>query len=281
MLYKIGFENYKNADDKNCGLYEFNLIKEQIEKIKFDSKHLIIVNGMLSEDECSSLKDIMKYYDKKNRIYILTDLSLVNNNLDIAKECGILLHSSKNIYFGKDMFDENYYSYIPDLYYDENRTRNYIKSDIILFGGSFGSTILNDYSVQKYIFNDDGIVNDKILFMFKGRANDYRVNYNDYKKILDLCKYILCIKREEFIDDAWVTPRLLDGISSYCLPLVDKDYDVEYNYPKEYLCKDYNDVRKLMDYFENNKLEKEEIIQNLRNEAKERKNNFLKLIESL
>lgn len=281
MLYKIGFENYKNADDKNCGLYEFNLIKEQIEKIKFDSKHLIIVNGMLSEDEDSNLKDIMKYYDKKNRIYILTDLSLANNNLDIAKECGILLHSSKNIYFGKDMFDETYYSYIPDLYYDENRTRNYIKSDIILFGGSFGSTILNDYSVQKYIFTDDGIVNDKILFMFKGRANDYRVNYNDYKKILDLCKYILCIKREEFIDDAWVTPRLLDGISSYCLPLVDKDYDVEYNYPKEYLCKDYNDVKKLMDYFENNKSEKEEIIQNLRNEAKERKNNFLKLIESL
>lgn len=281
MIYKIGMSKYQNGNsDKNCGLFESELIKDQLRKIKTKNK-LIIINGMMDEWDKESLDFIMNNYDKNQMIFILTDLSLLENNLDIIKKCGILLHSSKNENFGKDLCKNSFYSFVPDLYYDENRIRCNIKSNIIVFGGSFGSTILKDESITDYVCDEDGKVYDNILFMFKGYRNDYRISYDEYRKVLDLSKYILCIKRESFIQDAWVTPRLLDGLSSFCFPLVDKNYDVEYDYPKEYLCSSYVDVVNLMNYFSSHEKEMNEIIEKLRSEALKRKENFSKLIKSL
>lgn len=277
LTYKIG-QNLYNGSDKNCGMYEYELIKKEL--YDFDDKKLFIVNGLLSENDKTVLKILMDKLERKDIVFILTDLSLMQNNIEIIKQCGILLHSSKNPEFGKNICERRYYSFIPDLYYDDDRQKCRFKSDIIVFGGSFGNTIINDENVSKYVMKD-GKVNDKILFMYKNGNVDYRIPYEEYKKVLDLSKYILCIKRKNFIQDDWITPRLLDGISSYCFPLVDYLYDYEYDYPLEYQCRNYDDVVRIVDYMNKHELEKEEVINTLRRKAKERKVNFTKLVNSL
>lgn len=275
MLYKIGIGMYKGKD-KNCGLFESDLIHNELIKIDNAKDKLFILNGKMDSSSKIELKEKMQNYEKKNRIFILTDLALINKEIMI--ECGTLLHSSKLEYFADGWCDKSYYSYIPDLYYDNDRKRIEYKSNIIVFGGSFGGTMLSDETVKRYVFDKRRRINDNILFVHKSDSYDIRFSYEDYKNLLDMSKYILCVKRRLFKANKWVTPRLLDGISSYCFPLVDKDYDCEYDYPKSLLCNDYYDLKRIMDMDESDKMS---VLLYLRERANENKKRFSELVSSL
>lgn len=280
MLYKIGTAMYEVAEDKNCGMFEYDLIKKEC--IGMQKEKLIIVNGKFeSFKEQSELLRRMQNYEKKDIAFILTDLSLFEECKEIISCCSTLLHSSKREDFGKEICKNSIYSFVPDLYYDNDRKKNEMKSNIIMFGGSFGGTINDDANVRKYLLDSEGKVNERFLFFSKNGQNDLRLSYKNYLKVMDVCKYCLCVKRESFVKDMWVTPRLLDSISSHCMPLVDKNYDCHYNHPVEFICNDYDDVNKMIDYFEKNENEKNEIIEMLRKQSLERKQMFKKIINEI
>ena len=93
-FYKIGMDFYtsnKAVSDKNGGLFEYNVIKKELEDIVISSKMLIIVNGKFSsQDEELELFSKLKNYDIK--VFIATDIIALSENINIIKSCDYLLH---------------------------------------------------------------------------------------------------------------------------------------------------------------------------------------------
>ena len=116
-FYKIGSTNYvQNGTlvDKNSGMFEFHIIKSELNDIVCEKRVLIIVNGKFTMDEEQSLQNILNEYDLK--IFIASDIVALTDNRNIIDKCDILLHQCPNNSI--DTIDvKQDYSWVPELFY--------------------------------------------------------------------------------------------------------------------------------------------------------------------
>lgn len=220
MVGKVGIRQYKNStEDKNCGMFEYEIL----EKTVGNKSGIFILNGMPKDEfEVEMFCDLA---DKKDCYFVLTDYSLAKPNEEIIKRCKKVFHSSLEKDFSEKRFGvEGTYSFIPNCYMNVNRySKNSFKNNMCIFGGSFGGSIVEDSNFSEVY----KIASNHIFLLLKNNKFDSRLNYENYLKLIQSFMYCLCLKRESYEDVRWVTPRFLDAISNFCMPIVYESYDLQ------------------------------------------------------
>lgn len=243
-LYKIGIDNYINKDDKNGGLYEFNLIKKasKMYRPRFNNI-LLIVNGKFVDDcEEENLLNTIKNTDAL-KIFIATDEICFINNNDIIRNCDVLLHQSPGNNYN-EFKAAQYYSWIPELFYKKIDVPTSQVNKLFFGGGTRG----NEAILDSLIADIDTYT------LLKTDTKDNRIPYKDFQKLQSNFKYSFIISRPSYQSSGWVTPRFVEAISNYSFPIVHATYDKSnhYDYLYKYSCHEKvnstDDVKKVMSY---------------------------------
>lgn len=225
LIYKVGEANCNKVFDKNGGFYEYNLIKSEIAKLSDNGlgKCFVLVGGNLS-DESEYEKIISLIKKKKDKgykvIFIVTDsISLKEMSIDVIKRCDLLLHQA--VGFAFDNIDiEQKYSYVPELFYVDNEKPK-VQKDMIFFGG--GSYNRED-KIKEYLRKDNKM-KQGTFSIIKDSLNDERIEYSSLQLLMKMFKYSLIICRKEYRDNSWFTPRFVEAINNWSLPIVDIDFN--------------------------------------------------------
>lgn len=216
-VVKIGGQQGNTS--KNGGDFEFNLIKEELKDIDCND-FMVIVNGYGDESEILA--------SKKKKIFIITDSFAFKGNKNSIEQCDIIMHQSKKDLSFINKNKEQYFSYVPFLFYLEDRAIN--QSNNIIFGGA--NTGRED-KFQEYLFDEKELLRPNITaFVKKYCLNtgkvlyDDRIDYESFCQIMKYFKYTICFSREEYDKLQWVTPRFIEAISRFVFPFTDNNYAV-------------------------------------------------------
>lgn len=275
LIYKVGEANCNKVFDKNGGFYEYNLIKSEIAKLSDNGlrKCFVLVGGNLSdESEYEKIISLIKRKKEKGCkvIFIVTDsISLKEMSIDVIKRCDLLLHQAVGFEF-KDIDIKQEYSYIPELFYVDNK-KPIVQKNMIFFGG--GSYNRED-KINEYLRKDNemkqgtfSIVNDSL--------NDERIEYNSLQLLMKMFKFSLIICRKEYRENSWFTPRFVEAINNWSFPIVDIDFNKNRLY-NSYDVSSYEEMIKFIDNMDESK--REDKIIELKKEIKSNREKFAKNI---
>lgn len=237
-VWKIG-SYYENIEDKNGGKAEYNFIYNAIAKacegkaelmleptpLNHDEKGKIvsfIVNGKAGERDLERAELARKNSDVL--VFILTDYGFIPDNEPIIKMCDYVLHQSPLKQF--KLFDiPGEYSYVPELFYDESLPVSNMKMNLCFFGGNM---VGREQTFDMYLLESKNKANFKkkmAVFYKDDKGNDFRVEYNNYRRILSLFEFALISGRSAGSDVGWVTPRFVEAINAGCFPVLVDGYD--------------------------------------------------------
>lgn len=272
-VYKIGLSYYDGLkSDKNSGLFEYEIIKKELQGLVCKQKILVIINGLNSPEENEQLLKMMKDYDKK--IFIMSDSIALETCKEIMENCDVVLHQRyKGSY--EEIKTRQAYSYVPELFYKyicEYPIMEYQdKFECVNFGGN---NLRRQDKFDAYNISDK-IYSTRIKSYTEGY--DARVSHDEYIAELAGSKYSLMICREEYRNINWVTARFYESIAVDCLPLVDIDYckGLEDIFGKENIIRvsNFEDVKNVMQSMTKERFF--EIINKLRFNCFKRRNRFV------
>lgn len=278
-VYKIGLKRYvDNLDnhgdviDKNGGYFEYLKIREAIRSLDNDiylhKDMIIVINGLfVDKAEEDTLLQRMKLF--KDKVFIASDLIAFKNNLDIIRNCNYLLHQAPGHIFTEFKDIQQYYSYVPELFY--NNTLNFCKKDnLLMFGGGYRD---NEDIITEYLNAVDSIS----LVKRDDNSIDTRLTYTEYIKEMSKHAFNLVISRKEYQEVGWVTPRFVESIDNDVLPIVDSTYDKN-NYFGAIKCTPKN-VKAFIDFFKENEENRIILINYYRHRIERTANAFKSLIK--
>lgn len=275
LIYKVGEENCNKVFDKNGGFYEYNLIKSEIAKLSDNGlrKCFVLVGGNLSdESEYEKIISLIKRKKEKGCkvIFIVTDsISLKEMSIDVIKRCDLLLHQAVGFEF-KDIDIKQEYSYVPELFYVDNK-KPIVQKNMIFFGG--GSYNRED-KINEYLRKDNEM--KKMTFsIVKDSLNDERIEYNSLQLLMKMFKFSLIICRKEYRENSWFTPRFVEAINNWSFPIVDIDFNKNRLY-NSYDVSSYEEMIKFIDNMDESK--REDKIIELKKEIKSNREKFAKNI---
>lgn len=224
-IYKIGKKYYDEelcGKDKNSGIFEYDIIRNELKGIETELNVLIIINGKLEKQENDFVLNKMKGYDKT--IFIMSDSIALKTCKQIMNKCTLVLHQR---IFGlfKEITTKQAYSGVPELFYkyciipydkiDFQKKKNKI---------SFGGNDLNRRDkFEAYNINLD---NKKFSVRIKSYEDntDGRVSHDEYLEELKNCKHSLMICRKEYRNINWITARFFESIAVGTIPICDVDF---------------------------------------------------------
>lgn len=61
--------------------------------------------------------------------------------------------------------------------------------------------------------------------IIKDSLNDERIDYSSLQLLMKMFKFSLIICRKEYRDNSWFTPRFVEAINNWSLPIVDIDFN--------------------------------------------------------
>lgn len=218
-VYKIGLSWYDGIEDKNGGLFEYRIIKQELENIITDKTVLVIVNGKLACDEENFLLDKMKNFD--TTIFIATDIVAFDNNKRIIDAADYLLHQSPAI-LTQFYYKPQCYSYIPEMFYKYVEARKIEHNGKIIFGGGLRD---NEERILDYLSAVPSTA------YTKNKSTDARIPYHQYLDELAKHSYSLVISRKNYQNIGWVTPRYTECLALDTLPICDYTYDKFNHFP--------------------------------------------------
>lgn len=230
-VYKIGNNYYSGREDRNGGNYETNVIVNHIEKcagnvgFERDIDVAFVINGLKNENDREAFREIRLNYKKV--VFILTDAGFVEDNAEFIDQCDLMLHQSP-LCFGNDSYCsirgvKGKYSYIPELFYDETIPVSDIKKNLILFGGNIKG---REDDIKDFVFTKEGELRTFVFMLYKDEhGNDFRVNYENYRRFMSLFKFAYVSGRKAGSDIGWVTPRFVETINAGCYPILIGGYD--------------------------------------------------------
>lgn len=275
LIYKVGEANCNKVFDKNGGFYEYNLIKNEIIKLSNNGlkKCFILVGGNLSdESEYDKIINLIKRKKEKGCkvIFIVTDsISLKEMSIDVIKRCDLLLHQAVGFEF-KDIDIKQEYSYIPELFYVDNK-KPIVQKNMIFFGG--GSYNRED-KINEYLRKDNEMKQGTFSIV-KDSLNDERIEYNSLQLLMKMFKFSLIICRKEYRENSWFTPRFVEAINNWSFPIVDIDFNKNRLY-NSYDVSSYEEMIKFIDNMDESK--REDKIIELKKEIKSNREKFAKNI---
>lgn len=271
LIYKVGEANCNKAFDKNGGFYEYNLIKSEIVKLSDNGleKCFVLVGGnLLDESEYEKIVSIIKKKKDKGYkvIFIVTDsISLKEMSIDIINRCDLLLHQAVGFVFD-DINIEQRYSYVPELFYIDNEKPK-VQKDMIFFGG--GSYNRED-KIKEYLRKDNEMKQGTFSIV-KDSLNDERIEYSSLQLLMKMFKFSLIICRKEYRENYWFTPRFIEAVNNWSLPVLDFEYNKNRLYDSIEV-RSYDEMAYVMEsYDEESRIKK---ILELRKEIKSNKDKF-------
>lgn len=275
LIYKVGEANCNKVFDKNGGFYEYNLIKNEIIKLSNNGlkKCFILVGGNLSdESEYDKIISLIKRKKEKGCkvIFIVTDsISLKEMSIDVIKRCDLLLHQAVGFDF-EDIDIKQGYSYVPELFYIDNE-KSIVQKNMIFFGG--GSYNRED-KINEYLRKDNEM-KEMTFSIVKDNLNDERIEYNSLQLLMKMFKFSLIICRKEYRENSWFTPRFIEAVNNWSLPVLDFEYNKNRLYDSIEV-RSYDEMAYIMEsYEEESRIKK---ILELRKEIKSNKDKFAKNI---
>lgn len=266
-VLKLGLDLYSGASsDKNGGLFEYNLVKGKIldivDKFKSNIKEniLFVVNGSADEQ---AQKQILEDYAGYKKVFIATDFFAFDKNKMMIENCDIILHQSMTNKLPMDLKAKSVFSCIPFLFY-HYPSEKAIKSqnNRMIFGGANTG---RDDKFKEYINPDTEAYLDAFTKIYNEDGSikfDKRIPYDKFMERFEDYSYALMITRREYTDYQWFTPRFVEAVSNWALPIIDYDFPV----PAEmYTCKhmatlNRNCMIKNIMYFNNNLEEKDKML---------------------
>lgn len=262
-VYKIG-ESYlkKSGIDKNSGIWELEKIRSIAKKYNGSKNILVCVGGLLDESTKVWLEGTLarRFFDET--VYIMTD-TISLKYLDLVNKFDLVLHQSRLPIEG--LMTNQTYGYMPEMFFEERSCAS-CKSNIVLFGGN---DLNREEEIKKYIYDDNGLVHDGILYLLKSYSDgsDMRIDHDSYLKLLDACSFNLIVSSDWIYKHGWITSRMIEAFSCSSIPLVAPGYDCFgfYKHDKT-IVYDYNSIRKHLngiksevadEFLENKKLAEE------------------------
>lgn len=214
-FYKIGRQWYRNYD-KNSGLFEANILENELLNIKSNDNTLIILNGKFYNDkEKNYLFSLMQNF--KIRIFIATDIVALDNNRDIIDNCQYLLHQCPSNDMIANSAIKQFYSWVPEVFYAYSSINtSYNKENKLIFGGGVRD---NEYKITEYLKAVPSVA------YLKTNTEDTRLEYFDYLRELSKYKYTIVIARNSYNKLGWVTARYCEAIANNVIPICDDTYD--------------------------------------------------------
>lgn len=225
LIYKVGEANCNKAFDKNGGFYEYNLIKSEIAKLSDNGleKCFVLVGGNLSdESEYEKIVSLIKRKKDKGYkvIFIATDsISLKEMSIDVINRCDLLLHQAVGFALNNINIEQKY-SYVPELFYVDNEKPK-VQKDMIFFGG--GSYNRED-KIKEYLRKDNEMKKGTFSIV-KDSLNDERIEYSSLQLLIKMFKFSLIICRKEYRENYWFTPRFIEAVNNWSLPVLDFEYN--------------------------------------------------------
>lgn len=275
LIYKVGEANCNKVFDKNGGFYEYNLIKSEIVKLLDNGleKCFVLVGGNLSdESEYEKIVSIIKMKKDKGYkvIFIITDsVSLKEMSIDIINRCDLLLHQAVGFVFDNINIEQRY-SYVPELFYVDNEKPK-VQKDMIFFGG--GSYNRED-KIKEYLRKDNEMKQGTFSIV-KDSLNDERIEYSSLQLLMKMFKFSLIICRKEYRENYWFTPRFIEAVNNWSLPVLDFEYNKNRLYDSIEV-RSYDEMAYVMEsYDEESRIKK---ILELKKEIKSNKDKFAKNI---
>ena len=283
QVYKMGMSYYQNKIDKNSGMTEVKIIKEELKNIKTDKKVLVIINGIRDEID-NSLLNIIKNYDLS--IFIMSDSIALETSLDIMNACDCVLHQSPYLKFN-EIKTSQAYSYVPELFYkyckkllSQGKINNdKIKSSKIYFGGNNKN---RDDKFKAYKIGETPSIFTRYKLYETGE--DSRIDHKEYLQELSNFKYSLVICRKDYRDIGWITSRYYEAIALDNIPFIDNEYDVDNFVVSEssiLRVNDYETLMKACEYLIHNTSLAANILRELKTQAECSSNLFRFLVEEI
>lgn len=277
--YKIGMERYKNGKDKNSGLYEYNLILKELEKIDSRAKKgtLVVLSGALDKEERAKVEVMINdcHLDGAIAIYIVTDSCALHKGF--INQFDAVLHQAWDHKI-KGIKINQYYSYVPELFFTGEIENEKYKHDLLLFCGN--DTGRQD-KIRDYVRDENGCKPNTFSLVKYADGVDERVEHEEYLKLLKRFKYNLMICRKDYRDLNWVTARLVESIDNWCLPVFDFEYDKNSAYRIPDLVidpKHQGGFTKVYLKFKNKDEKVTDVLIDMREKAKSRREKFVETI---
>ena len=205
-------------------IYSLNSMDDEIEYVAI--KIIELINQGISVDKIKLTNVTSDYFDKLDSIFKMFNIPLNHLNKGSIYETNIIKCFLDNIN-EKDVLES-----IKDKFDLNNSANNYIYSKLI--------SILNDYSSNKYLDIKDLLIND-----FKKTTNYYQ----EYDKAIE----VVDLKNNIFLDDEYV---FLIGFNMEHIPVIHKD--------DKYIDDKIRPLFNLIDHYEENKIEKENLINTIK-----------------
>ena len=271
-FYKIGLDFYTSNDvvlDKNGGLFEYNIIREELKDISILSSMLVIVNGKFSSEiEELNLLSKLKTYDIV--IFIATDIIALSENINIIKSCDYLLHQCLYLDFPEFSHLKQYYSYLPEAFFKYTVRRPQLKESKLIFGGGYRG---NKTAITRYL----NAVPSKAFV--KDKTSDTRINYEQYLDEVAKCKYSLIISRKKYQKLGWITPRYVEALANRTLPICDRTYDRHNHFQNSIKIRTPSELKKQVEEFENCQESYDNAINHMITDIKTKTNLFKLLVK--
>lgn len=233
--FKFGIDKYLNnfESDKNSGLYEYHLIRKELEKIDFEVKEgtLVVLNGLMSNKEMEFIENKIDAAHLKGAktIYIVTD-EIAFTNIDLMNKFDLVLHQAWKYNFDCIKCEQKY-SYVPELFFTDKIDIPMFQHNLVLFCGNSKD---REDKIKMYLRNN--CCNAGTFSLIKNEEKDERVEHSEYIKLQKMFKYSLMICRESYRECGWITARLIEAIDNWSLPVFDIDYDINKAYKIEDVC---------------------------------------------
>ena len=216
FIYKIG-QSWYNDHDKNSGLFERQIIAQEVANITCTQSVLIVINGKFyNDDEKRYLSCLMNEYEIK--IFIASDIVALETNRDIIDKCQYLLHQCPNNDLIQNSSIKQFYSWVPEIFYTYSckLKPNTEKINKLIFGGGVRD---NEKQILEYLKAVPSVA------YLKTDSYDNRLEYFEYLEELAKYKFALIIARQAYNDIGWVTARYAEAIANNVIPICDDKYD--------------------------------------------------------
>ena len=281
VFHKLGMEKYAGGKDKNSGLYEYNLILKELEKIDEQVKDetLIVLNGTASKEEKEKVETMIEnsHIAGAKAIYIVTD-EVAFEDIEFVNKFDVVLHQAWRYKFANINCEQDY-SYVPELFYTGEIENSKYKSDLLLFCGN--DTGRQD-KIKDYLRDDKGCKPNTFSLIKYKDGEDERIEHDEYLKLLRRFKYSLMICRKSYRYNGWITARLIEAIDAWSLPVFDFEYDVNNAYRISELvvtpeCK-RSGFMKVYLAFKNKEDKVTDALIDMREKVEKRRKNFAKVI---
>lgn len=235
MYYKVGLKKYENREDLNSGLYEYNLILNELEKIDGQAKNetLVVLNGAYYPGERDK---VIKMIDNchiagAKAIFVVTD-EVAFQDTELINMFDVVLHQAWNYKFA-GVTCEQHYSYVPELFFTGKIEKPEYQHNLVFFCGNDKN---RKDKIKQYL-RDNGSCNSSTFSLIKTNDIDERIEHTEYLKIQKMFKYSLMICRKSYRECGWITARLIEAIDCWSYPVFDIDYDINLAYANnDFIC---------------------------------------------